>query len=208
MGKVLVVVVIVAVVAVGADFVAKNIAEDQMAVEMREALELDDDPGVAVRGFPFLIHLLSGSLPEVAVDAEGLGDDGLRFDRGRLVLDNVRFELSELTSGSGDVRFGGGRGEVDAGAEAITRALREAGAPIDVSIRDGRVFVTANTIPDEAEGDLDLEDGRLVLSSPSLRESYAVGLPDLGGRATYESLDTRGRTATLGVRLGAGTFRV
>lgn len=77
----LITLVVLAVLLVGADFVARAVAEDRVATELQGSLDLPTAPDVDVDGFPFLTQAIAG-----------------RYDDAELAAPGIRFgELQDLT---------------------------------------------------------------------------------------------------------------
>ena len=57
---------------VGADRIAVNLAQSQVASKLQSSRGLQQKPGVSIEGFPFLTQLLGGKLDEVKVHATGM----------------------------------------------------------------------------------------------------------------------------------------
>jgi hypothetical protein len=96
----LVVVLLLLGLAVAADRVAVNIAEDKVATQVAEKGSLHGTPAVDITGFPFLTQAVAGRYDDVriALTAEELGQPaGTRAD---IALHGVQVPLSDVLSGS------------------------------------------------------------------------------------------------------------
>jgi hypothetical protein len=61
---------VLVVLLVGVDFGARWIAEDRVATQLQSQLELDNEPDVAIGGFPFLTQAAAGEYGSVTLTAE------------------------------------------------------------------------------------------------------------------------------------------
>ncbi|MET9264711.1 DUF2993 domain-containing protein [Amycolatopsis sp. NPDC004079] len=86
---------------VGADFGAAAFAEHTISQKARAQLGLSDDPSVTIHGFPFTVQALSGDYSHITVSADGVpvGSE-LRDLRVSAELEDVIAPLSDLTSGN------------------------------------------------------------------------------------------------------------
>jgi hypothetical protein len=86
---------------VGADFGAAAFAEHMISQKARTQLGLSDDPSVNIHGFPFTVQALSGDYGHITVSADGVpvGNE-LRDVRVSAELEDVNAPLSDLTSGN------------------------------------------------------------------------------------------------------------
>ena len=123
---VLIVVGIIVTAAVLVDIFAKGMAERAVATSVQEGLELEEEPGVAIGSFPFIVNLLNGVVPEVSLDAENVGRGRVRFDLVTLNLSNVRLDTSTLISGEAEsITIGGGQGRAVMSATTLSRCFDE-----------------------------------------------------------------------------------
>lgn len=199
---------IICAVAVLLDIFAKGMAERTISTGVKEGLDLEDPPEVKIEGFPFVLDLMSGILEEVTVSASGIGEGNVRFDDATLTLDNVRLDYDTMFSSELDsVQIGGGSGEVRMTGRSLTRTLNEQGAPITVRFRSGRVVVELEGVGEE-RGDIALDGSSLVVSSPSLPQSYSLGLPQIAEGVSYRSVTVEGNEAVLGLGLSSGDFKL
>lgn len=66
----LVTLLVLVVLLVGADFAGRWVAEDRVATELQSQLELDQEPGVDIHGFPFATQAATGEYGSVTLTAE------------------------------------------------------------------------------------------------------------------------------------------
>ncbi|WP_162186186.1 LmeA family phospholipid-binding protein [Amycolatopsis jejuensis] len=97
----LIVLGVLVILLVGADFGAAAFAEHTISQKARTQLGLSDDPSVSIHGFPFTVQALSGDYSHISVSADGVpvGSE-LRDLRVSAELEDVKAPLSDLTSGN------------------------------------------------------------------------------------------------------------
>lgn len=92
----LIVLVVLGVLLVAADRIALKMAESEVAAQTRSGLGLDTEPGVSIKGFPFLDQLLGKELDRVDLSLETyqvqLDDQQGTVDDLQIRLHDVRLE--------------------------------------------------------------------------------------------------------------------
>ncbi|MEC3977012.1 LmeA family phospholipid-binding protein [Amycolatopsis sp. H20-H5] len=119
-----IVLVVLALVLVGADFGAAAYAEHTISQKAREQLgNLSQDPSVTVHGFPFLTQALSGDYSHISVYAAGVPvQDKLRDVELSAELENVTAPLSDLLAGNTKtIKIGSLKGQVTVKASDFAR---------------------------------------------------------------------------------------
>ena len=94
-GFVITLVVLLALV-VGADFVVRNIAEDQVATRLQEPLRLPERPTADINGLLFLPQALGGRYSSVVLSGGGISYGKLQDITLSVDLQGVRLPLSSL----------------------------------------------------------------------------------------------------------------
>ncbi|WP_326567012.1 DUF2993 domain-containing protein [Amycolatopsis rhabdoformis] len=119
----LIVLGVIVILLVGADFGAAAFAEHTISQKAREQLGLSDDPSVDIHGFPFLTQALSGDYSHITVSADGVPVGGELRDLGvSAELEDVTAPLSDLTAGNTkNVKIGKLTGAVTIKASDIAR---------------------------------------------------------------------------------------
>jgi hypothetical protein len=97
--KLIIAVLVIAALAVAADFGSAAFAEHTVATQMRRQLALRSDPSVRINGFPFLTQALAGHYSAVDVQATGVSADPLHDLDVEATLHDVDAPLAEVTSG-------------------------------------------------------------------------------------------------------------
>jgi DUF2993 family protein len=98
--KLVIAVVVVVALAVTADFGAAAAAEYTVGKQLRQQLELANDPSVRIDGFPFLTQAVAGRYASIDMRASGLSVDPLHDLEVEATLHDVVAPLSQVTSGS------------------------------------------------------------------------------------------------------------
>ena len=161
--------VVVCLVLLFADNVARGYAGNRIEDQIAAALELGDEPDVSIGGFPFLWGLLRGRLEEVTVSSDSVGSDEVVLSDVRMTLTNVRFSTSQAISGNlRQLEVGSSRGEAVISAPALRRALSR---------------LPTGLLTHIPEGHLDVEGSRLNLGVTTLQ------LPVISQEMQYESAE-------------------
>jgi LmeA-like phospholipid-binding len=97
--KLLITLIVLAVLLVGADFVARYIAKDQIGEAVAQRLSLTAEPTVSIEGFPFLTQAIGGRYDAITIwlPAQSLGPVG--GVTAGVELDDVRLPLSDAIGG-------------------------------------------------------------------------------------------------------------
>ncbi|MQA60548.1 MAG: DUF2993 domain-containing protein [Actinophytocola sp.] len=99
--KFIIFLVVLAGLLVGADFAAAAFAEHTISQQAREKFQLQDDPAVHIRGFPFTTQALGGEYEHITVAAEGINvQDTLHELELMAELRNVTAPLSDVVDGN------------------------------------------------------------------------------------------------------------
>jgi hypothetical protein len=92
--------VVLVVLAVGADRVALLVAESQVASQLQTSGDLSRRPSVSIRGMPFLTQALSGTYDRVEVSATDVTAGNGKLSSFDATLAGVQVPLSDALSGS------------------------------------------------------------------------------------------------------------
>ena len=117
------VVIVLAALVVGADYVAAALIESAVSRQMRSELSLTDDPAVRINNFPFLTQAIAGRYRSVDVTADHLVVGPLRDVQLRTQLRDVSAPLSQLLGGTHTLAVREAEGTVRIGAPDIERLL-------------------------------------------------------------------------------------
>jgi hypothetical protein len=122
MRKVLIAVVVLVILLIAVDRIAKVVVQHQAAGRIQDEYELSQRPDVNVHGFPFLTQVLRRELTKVDVDAAGVAIEDVQDLDIDLTMRNVR--LLEGYRGRADEL----EGTVLVPYEQLARLARETGA--------------------------------------------------------------------------------
>ena len=220
MRKLLIALVVLIVLLVAVDRVAKVVVEREAAARAQDVYDLSERPDITVHGFPFLTQVLRRELGRVDVDATGVTvedarDLDVRFTaRDVRLLEGYRGRAAEL------------HGTVTVPYQDLARLARQAdapafdlaygGAPDTIAVRatiagpTGDVDVVAFGSPRLSGSRLTVRPSRVevdgepadpLITQITQRElELDVQIPQIPGAATLESLDADQD----GLRLGIG----
>jgi hypothetical protein len=178
-----------------ADWFFKQEAEARIATEVADTLKIESDPEVSIEGFPFLLAAVRGRFSAVEVNAESLKKEGVRLEDFEARFEDLRFELSAVMSGKGEIDAASGSGSAVLPIASLNRLLsREGsfGSPLRVIGTEGQEI----TIHSEASswGPVEvkprLEDRTIVFEFVEL-PTASVDLPRVTSGLNYESLEIR-----------------
>lgn len=184
MRKLLVILIVLALLAVGADFGFRWWAESAVANRIDRSLGLPDRPDVDFHGFPFSLQVLRSRFDRVDVEMQALQAQGLVLDAVRLELEGVRFPRERLfSSGPGTVRARSGIGVIEVTDDDLTNYLQQRDVPVEVEFIGPEVRAAATLsvggveVNPEATAELQLADGALVFRPEEVEVADAVTLP-------------------------------
>ena len=206
MRKVLIfIVVALLVLAIGADFFVKTLAERAVATELTSELELEETPDVSIDSFPFLLAFFRGRLDRMTITGNDVAAGRLNLSEVVLTLDDTTFDTGDVISGDVDqISIAGGAGESLLEEADLNQALRDEGIRARARLSPGAV--TLETDVGSVEGQVDVGENGLTVTGP--REiSATFQLPSLGGRVTFDDLEINDGAATLFMEVAPGLLR-
>ncbi|MGH2750888.1 MAG: LmeA family phospholipid-binding protein [Actinomycetota bacterium] len=199
------VVVAIVVLAVGADFFVKTLAERAVASELTSELELEEAPDVDIASFPFLVAFFRGRLDRMTITSSDVTAGALNLSEVVLTLEGTTFEPGEVVSGDVDrITIAGGAGEGVLEQVDLNQALQDEDVPARVRLSPGTVSL--ETDAGTVEGDLALDENGLTVSGRG-GLSATFQLPSLGGRVSFEELEIDDGEAILTLDVAAGELR-
>jgi hypothetical protein len=206
MRKVLIfLVVAILVLAIGADFFVKTLAERAVATELTSELELEETPDVTIDSFPFVVAFFRGRLDRMTITGTDVAAGRLNLSEVVLTLDDTTFDTGDVISGDVDqISTGGGDGESLLEEADLNQALRDEG--IRARARLSRGTVELETDAGSVEGQLDIEENGLTVTGPG-GISVTFQLPSLGGRVTFDDVEINDGAATLFMDVAPGPLR-
>ena len=209
MRRLFVVLVVLGLLLVGADFGLRFLGEYWVARELQAKLELSTRPDVSLEGFPFIPHLLSGEFTEVRLRSGPTEVKGIRLVRVKLDLRQVRFSSGQLVPGrQATIRGEEGDGDITLTGAAITEAFNRANVPLRVRFVDGQVGIGSPQLGLEGRAELSTSEGRLVLTPAGFPRIFSFPLPELVPGVAYTTAEVRGSEAEVSFEVDNPTFEV
>jgi hypothetical protein len=98
--RLLIILIVLVTLLVAADFGVAAAAEYQISKQLKNKLNLVDDPSVDIHGFPFLTQAISGSYSDISVQAQGISVQNMKDLEIDADLRDVKAPLSDVLSGN------------------------------------------------------------------------------------------------------------
>jgi hypothetical protein len=95
----LILLVVLAGIVVAADRIGLMVAQDEIAKTVASQYQLDHDPEVSIKGFPFITQALDGEYQEIDVNVGALTQQGVRLTGATVELRKVKAPLSDAMNG-------------------------------------------------------------------------------------------------------------
>jgi hypothetical protein len=133
--------IVMAALFAAGNVIVERMAEDKLAGVVRSTFDLDEDPLVEISGFPIILKVLNGSLPEISLRASGATVEDLTLRRVAASLEDVRIDGGLLTGGKLGARVGTGSVSAEATDEAVTRFLRAHDQKATIAFHEGGATV-------------------------------------------------------------------
>ena len=209
MRRLFVVLVVLGLVLVAADFGLRFLGEYWVARELQRGLDLSKRPDVSLEGFPFIPHLISGEFDTVRVRSNRAEVKGVELEAIELDLYRVRFSSRQLVvGGEGTIRAHEGDGEIALTGQAVTEILNRADIPLRVRFVEGQVGIGSPQLGLEGRAELSTSGGRLVLTPAGFPRIFSFPLPELVPGVDYTDAEVRGSEAQIGFQVDRPTFEV
>ncbi len=209
MRRLFVVLVVLGLLLVGADFGLRFLGEYWVARELQGKLELSTRPDVSLEGFPFIPHLISGEFREVRLRSGPTEVRGIALEAVELNLRHVRFSSRQLVAGGeATIRGEEGDGQITLTGQAVTEALNRATIPLRVRFVDGQVAIGSPQLGLEGRAELSTSRGRLVLTPAGFPRIFSFPLPELVPGVDYTTAEVRGTEADVAFQVDNPTFEV
>lgn len=184
MRNILVALVIIVLLAVGADFGFRLWAESTVADRIDSSLGLPERPDVDLHGFPFTLHVVRSRFPRADVAVEGLEIEGLVFERVGVELRGVRFPRDRLfREGPAVVTASSGEAMAEVTDDEITAYLGRRDLPLTVEFvgpdvrTSGTIQALGLEVEASATAQLSLSDGALVFEPQEIEVAEQVTIP-------------------------------
>jgi hypothetical protein len=190
---------------IAGDLWLKATAEKRVATELQSSFDADGEAQVEFSGFPFMLRLLSGTIPSTRVRSTSLERGGLRLRDVRLTLQDVSFSWSKVLSGEiGSVEVRDGHGRASIPVPDLAKGFRSDG-DLEVIVRDGRLIARLGSR--EAAARLTLDGTDLVLRVPGLGRSFSAPLPRFVEGLQYRSVRIDQQDVVVEFSLSDANFR-
>lgn len=194
MKRLLIAVVVLALIALGADRVAAQVAADRLADRVMTEENLDSRPDVTIRGFPFLTQALRGRYQRLDITARDVDGGNIAVARADAALTGVALPLGDVLASRVE-RVPVDRVEVNAlvsydevSAASGDRALRFGAAPGGGVEVTGRVTALGQSLPVSAETEVDIDGATLTLTPRDVR---VAGGASVNTGALADALEVR-----------------
>jgi hypothetical protein len=189
-----------------ADFVVRSLAEERVADQMQESLDLSNRPKVSLDAWPFVVRVMEGHFDGVTVNARNVNEGGIRLKRVELFFDDVDFAAAQLLSQKKrSVEVDSATGTAVITEEDLSEALQSNGVPATVNLSDDDAVVETE-LGAEAAATVSLEGGDLVLVPEEALEPMTVQLPPITDEVDYESVRIDDGRAVLALQVGRTTL--
>lgn len=212
-------VVILGALFVAANVVAERVAEDKIAQAVQKHFELAVRPTIRIGGFPILLNVVRGDLPEVSFEARNLRVQDLTVALVRVRLDSIH--ASGLFGGGLRVTVGRGSVLAQVTDAALNVYLKSHGQNATIRLREGQTAVVRATRPLAgrnrkivATGAVRYARGRFTFTPRTVtvdgqvpppgfeqearrRSTLSVALPTLPGKIAIDRVETHAGFARL-----------
>jgi hypothetical protein len=200
---------LLAVLAAGADYGFRLVMEERMARSAQESLDLPTEPDVDLRAFPFTVAFLREHIDEVGIAIEDVGVEGMRLDGVDLDFRDVSFEREAFVGSGGTITAAAGRGKVRVTDEALSEFLQDQGVPLDVEFTGPGIDVRQPTLDLSVSGRVRVEGSALVFSPQAVPElGFEVDLPEVVPGMAYDRITVEEGRATAEASLAGARFEV
>ncbi|MEA2452897.1 MAG: hypothetical protein QOG04_1607 [Actinomycetota bacterium] len=201
----LVVLLVVVGALIAGDMWLKATAESRVAQAMQKTFDSPGTSKVELGGFPFVLKLISGTIPSAKVTSSSLERDGVMFTDVRMTLEDIEFSVSKIIAGElGSVKVRDGHGSAAIKGNDLVAALGAIGG-LEVTLRDGKLLVRAGG--KEVSADVTLKNTNLVVRAPGIGRSFEVALPRFVQGLQYRSVRLSGSTVVVEFSLENANFR-
>jgi hypothetical protein len=200
---------LLAVLAAGADYGFRLVMEERVARSAQESLDLPTEPDIDLRAFPFTVAFLREHIDEVGIAIEDVGVEGMRLDGVDLDFRDVSFEREVFVGSGGTITAAAGRGKVRVTDEALSEFLQDQGVPLAVEFTGPGIDVRQPTLDLSVSGRVRVEGSALVFSPQAVPElGFEVDLPEVVPGMAYDRITVEEGRATAEASLAGARFEV
>jgi len=179
MRRLLIVLVVLAALLVAADRVGVVVAQNRLASEIQQQLELDAKPDVSIRGIPFLTQAIRGTYKDIRMQLPDVDAGDVRDLAVDARLQGAHVSLSDALGGNVDrIPVDQISGTLLIPYDQLARASGISGLTItregDSLRLTGSVQVLGRPIKAEAVGRVEVNDGRITINA---ERAKVAGIP-------------------------------
>jgi len=179
MRRLLIVLVVLAALLVAADRVGVVVAQNRLASEIQQQLELDAKPDVSIRGIPFLTQAIRGTYKDIRVQLPDVDAGDVQDLSVNARLQGAHVSLSDALGGNVDrIPVDQISGTLLIPYDQLARASGISGLTItregDSLRLTGSVQVLGRSIKAEAVGRVEVNDGRITINA---ERAKVAGIP-------------------------------
>ena len=179
MRRLLIVLVVLAALLVAADRVGVVVAQNRLASEIQQQLDLDAKPDVSIRGIPFLTQAIRGTYKDIRVQLPDVDAGDVQDLSVNARLQGAHVSLSDALGGNVDrIPVDQISGTLLIPYDQLARASGISGLTItregDSLRLTGSVQVLGRPVKAEAVGRVEVNDGRIAINA---EQATVVGIP-------------------------------
>lgn len=179
MRRLLIVLVVLAALLVAADRVGVVVAQNRLASEIQQQLDLDAKPDVSIRGIPFLTQAIRGTYKDIRVQLPDVDAGDVRDLAVDARLQGAHVSLSDALGGNVDrIPVDQISGTLLIPYDQLALASGISGLTItregDSLRLTGSVQVLGRSIKAEAVGRVEVNDGRIAINA---EQAKVAGIP-------------------------------
>ena len=179
MRRLLIVLVVLAALLVAADRVGVVVAQNRLASEIQQQLDLNAKPDVSIRGIPFLTQAIRGTYKDIRVQLPDVDAGDVQDLSVNARLQGAHVSLSDALGGNVDrIPVDQISGTLLIPYDQLARARGISGLTItregDSLRLTGSVQVLGRSIKAEAVGRVEVNDGRIAINA---EQAKVAGIP-------------------------------
>jgi len=179
MRRLLIVLVVLAALLVAADRIGVVVAQNRLASEIQQQLDLDAKPDVSIRGIPFLTQAIRGTYKDIRVQLPDVDAGDVQDLSVNARLQGAHVSLSDALGGNVDrIPVDQISGTLLIPYDQLARASGISGLTItregDSLRLTGSVQVLGRPVKAEAVGRVEVNDGRIAINA---EQAKVAGIP-------------------------------
>jgi LmeA-like phospholipid-binding len=179
MRRLLIVLVVLAALLVAADRIGVVVAQNSLASEIQQQLDLDRRPDVSIRGIPFLTQAISGTYKDIRVQLPDVDAGDVQNVAINARLQGTHVSLSDALGGNVDqIPVDRISGTLLIPYDQLAKASGISGLTITRegdSVRlTGSVQVLGRSVQAEAVGRVEVSEGRIAINA---EQAEVAGVP-------------------------------